>query len=169
MAGQGHDVLEQASTIAGKLVTEQSGAAPPSRARRRTRVHPGRSKPASNSNYISWEDPPNAGRPFDVPVFHCESKASALGRSAQRWRGSRAPFQGSARFVASRSSAFPSVAGCAPRRRGPRADHPRGARHRHGSPAPTTTAASTTPEASSAATPSSSGDAGASTPATPAE
>ncbi|HEX8110737.1 MAG TPA: hypothetical protein VF516_23560 [Kofleriaceae bacterium] len=65
----GHDGLP------GKLVTEQSGMPLPRESDGgswHTARYSGTFKTYSNSNYLSWEDPPTPGTPFDVPVFHCE-------------------------------------------------------------------------------------------------
>ncbi|TMQ12121.1 MAG: hypothetical protein E6J91_21490 [Deltaproteobacteria bacterium] len=65
----GHDGLP------GKLITEQSDMPLPRESDGgswHSARYAGTFKTYANSNYISWEDPPTPGKPFDVPVFHCE-------------------------------------------------------------------------------------------------
>jgi len=66
--------------LPGKLVTEQANMPIPRESKtpnEADKAHTARYDPTfrtyPNSNYISWEDPPTpGGKPFDVPVFHCE-------------------------------------------------------------------------------------------------
>ncbi len=83
----GHDDLP------GKLVTEQSGMPLP-REPVGGRRYAGTFKTYSNSNYISWEDPPTPGKPFDVPVFHCEIEGERARAVCSTLAGLASPIPG---------------------------------------------------------------------------
>lgn len=61
--------------LPGRLITEQADMPMPREAESaswHSARYAGTFVTYSNSNYISWEDAPTPGTPFDVPVFHCE-------------------------------------------------------------------------------------------------